>query len=226
MKLFTPRYDDPNSLASRLRRKRAERLRPMIVAASVGNWTCSILDIGGEASYWQTTIGRDDLSSSGVHITLLNHTDEYVGTDLDPALFTVIIADGCQLPFADGAFDIAHSNSTIEHVGDWQRREAFAREIRRVARCYYVQTPAFGFPLEPHYRFPYFQMLPEPARIWMLQHFALGPFPVAKDLADAIRFSDDARLLSHKQFAWLFPDAIIERERFLGFTKSLMAVRK
>ena len=49
---------------------------------------------------------------------------------------------------------------------------------------------------------------------------------MAKDLTEAIRFSDDARLLSHKQFAWLFPDAIIERERFLGFTKSLMAVRK
>jgi hypothetical protein len=61
MKLFTPRYDDPNSLASRLRRRRAERLRPMIVAISVGNWTCSILDIGGEASYWQTAIGLDDL---------------------------------------------------------------------------------------------------------------------------------------------------------------------
>jgi len=226
MKLFTPRYDDPNSLASRLRRRRAERLRPMIVAISVGNWTCSILDIGGEASYWQTAIGLDDLRELRAHISLLNHTDKYVGTDLDPALFTVVIADGCQLPFADGAFDIAHSNSTIEHVGDWQRREAFAREIRRVARCYYVQTPAFSFPLEPHYRLPYFQMLPEPARLWMLQHFAVGAFPVAKDLTEAIRFSDDARLISRKQFACLFPDAIIERERFLGLTKSLMAVRK
>ena len=155
MKLFTPRYDDPNSLASRLRRRRAERLWPMIAAASAVSRTCSILDIGGEASYWQTAIGLDDLRELRAHITLLNHTDKYVGIDLDPALFTVVIADGCQLPFADGAFDIAHSNSTIEHVGDWQRREAFARETRRVARCYYVQTPAFSFPLEPHYRLPY-----------------------------------------------------------------------
>jgi hypothetical protein len=221
-----PPDDDPNSLASRLRRKQAERLRPMIVLVSAMNWTCSILDIGGEASYWQTAIGLDDLREWRVHITLLNHTDKYVGTDLDPALFTVVIADGCQLPFADGSFDIAHSSSTIEHVGDWQRREAFAREIRRVARRYFVQTPAFGFPLEPHYRFPYFQMLPEPARIWMLQHFALGTFPLAEDLPHAIRFSGDVRLLSRNQFTLLFPDAIIERERFLGLTKLLMAVRK
>ena len=215
--LYRP-YDDPNSLAS--------RLRPMIVLASATKWTCSILDIGGEASYWQTAIGLDYLREWRAHITLLNHTDKYVGTNLDPALFTVVIAEGCQLPFADGSFDIAHSNSTIEHVGDWQRREAFAREIRRVARRYFVQTPAFGFPLEPHYQFPYFQMLPEPARIWMLQHFALGTFPVAEDLPHAIRFSGDVRLLSRNQFTLLFPDAIIERERFLGLTKLLMAVRK
>ena len=94
MKVFTPRYDDPNSLASRLRRRRAERLPPMIVAISVGNRTCSIFDIDGEASYWQTAIGLDDPRELRAHITLLNHTDKYVGTDLDPALFTVVIADG------------------------------------------------------------------------------------------------------------------------------------
>ena len=49
---------------------------------------------------------------------------------------------------------------------------------------------------------------------------------MAKDLTEAIRFSDDARLLSRKQFSCLFPDAIIEHERFFSLTKSLMAVRK
>src|SRR3954470_4509303 len=38
-----------------------------------------------------------------------------------------------RLPFADGAFDLAYSNSVLEHVGD---RAGLAREIRRVARSW------------------------------------------------------------------------------------------
>ena len=36
---------------------------------------------------------------------------------------------------------------------------------------------------------------------------------------------DDARLLDFKAMAELFPDGAIERERFAGFTKSLIAIR-
>ena len=85
--------------------------------------------------------------------------------------------------------------------------------------------PAFSFPMEPHFGMPYFHWLPEPARVWMLQHFALGHYPRLPDLRDAIRCHENVRLISRRQFAFLFPDASIERERFLGLTKSLMAVR-
>ena len=37
----------------------------------------------------------------------------------------------------------------IEHVAP-ERRDAFARELRRVARGWFVQTPALSFPIEPH----------------------------------------------------------------------------
>src|SRR4029077_5741526 len=47
------------------------------------------------------------------------------------------------LPFADGEFDLAYCNSVIEHVPP-ERRQAFAVELRRVARGWYVQTPAWG----------------------------------------------------------------------------------
>src|SRR5581483_9921056 len=53
------------------------------------------------------------------------------------------------LPFADGEFDLAYCSSVIEHVRP-ERRPAFAAEVRRVARGWYVQTPARSFPLEPH----------------------------------------------------------------------------
>src|SRR3954452_24438232 len=63
------------------------------------------------------------------------------------------------LPFADGEFDLAYCSSVIEHVEPAQRPD-FARELRRVARGWYVQTPAFSFPIEPHALLPFAHWLP------------------------------------------------------------------
>ncbi|HEX4106838.1 MAG TPA: class I SAM-dependent methyltransferase [Solirubrobacteraceae bacterium] len=70
-------------------------------------------------------------------------------------------ADG--LPFAAGEFDLAYCSSVIEHVPR-ARRSAFAAELRRVARGWYVQTPAFSFPIEPHSLLPAAHWLPPAAR--------------------------------------------------------------
>jgi SAM-dependent methyltransferase len=53
------------------------------------------------------------------------------------------------LPFADGEFDLVYCSSVIEHVPP-TRRATFAAELRRVGRGWFVQTPAYSFPLEPH----------------------------------------------------------------------------
>jgi SAM-dependent methyltransferase len=57
------------------------------------------------------------------------------------------------LPFADGEFDLAYCSSVIEHVAPL-RRAAFAAELGRVARGWFVQTPAYSFPIEPHSLLP------------------------------------------------------------------------
>jgi hypothetical protein len=217
-------YDDPTSLGFRLRRKRSERIRHLIEVVNAEMGRCRVLDIGGEVRYWRI-LEDTYLRQQHVSITLLNHSDEYVDDPPDPSIYTCVLGDGCNLPFPDYTFDIAHSNSVIEHVGGWKRKLRFAAETRRVAKRYYVQMPSFSFPYEPHYGVPLFQYLPEPARIWMLQHFALGQYPRVPDLPDAVRCHEDVRLISQRQFAFLFPDAAIEKERFLGLTKSLMAVR-
>jgi SAM-dependent methyltransferase len=67
------------------------------------------------------------------------------------------------LPFADGEFDLAYCSSVIEHVAPG-RRDAFAAELRRVARGFYVQTPAFSFPIEPHSLLPFAHWLPAALR--------------------------------------------------------------
>jgi len=224
MSLFD--YDDPESFAYRLRRRRSYHLRALIERiASSQDGRCRILDVGGEDRYWLNIFGGDWLRQHRVEIVLLNHTDEYVSHAIDPLIFTVVIGDGCTLPYGDGVFDLAHANSVIEHVGKWERQRKFAKEICRVARRYYVQTPARCFPIEAHTRFPWFQYLPAGMRVWLFQHLSLASYPKV-DAVRAQAFHDELRLLSHRQFALLFPDAMITRERLVGLTKSYMAVSR
>jgi SAM-dependent methyltransferase len=67
------------------------------------------------------------------------------------------------LPFADDEFDLVYCSSVIEHVPP-ARRAAFAAEIRRVGRGWFVQTPAFSFPIEPHSLLPAAHWLPRSLR--------------------------------------------------------------
>jgi SAM-dependent methyltransferase len=63
------------------------------------------------------------------------------------------------LPFADGEFELVYCSSVVEHVPP-ARRAAFAAEIRRVGRGWFVQTPAWSFPIEPHALLPFAHWLP------------------------------------------------------------------
>ena len=67
------------------------------------------------------------------------------------------------LPFADGEFDLVYCSSVIEHVPP-ARREAFAQELRRVGKGWFVQTPAWSFPIEPHALLPLAHWLPPTLR--------------------------------------------------------------
>jgi SAM-dependent methyltransferase len=126
-------------------------------------------------------------------------------------------ADGTDLPYTDGEFPVAFSNSVIEHVPqDLQAR--FAAEIRRVADRYYVQTPNKWFPIEPHYQLPLVQFLPERLLKALNQRYSFG-------FREKGRW-EPVRLLSASELQRLFPDAEIHRERLFGLTKSLMAVRR
>jgi len=113
------------------------------------------------------------------------------------------------LPFADGEFDLAYCSSVIEHV-EPRHREAFARELRRVARGWYVQTPAYSFPVEPHALLPVAHWLPPRVR---RSYWRLG---VAGDW-------EDIALLRRAEMTDLFGRPVPER---LGpLVKSWVSVR-
>ena len=71
-----------------------------------------------------------------------------------------VAGDGRSLPFRDGSFDVVFSNSVIEHVGDAASQRRFAREVARVGRAYWVETPNRWFPVEQHLLTPLVHWLP------------------------------------------------------------------
>jgi hypothetical protein len=150
-------------------------------------------------------------------------------TQTDPAQHENIAfsqGDATELPqFADGQFDICFSNSVIEHVGDWQKMQGFAAETRRIGITYMVQTPYFWFPVEPHARSLFIHWLPESWAYRLLMRKRHGFWPKAESVVDAVAQVQSARMLDYRQFAALFPDGDISRERFAGLTKSLIAIR-
>ena len=112
-----------------------------------------ILDVGGAPETWELLAERP-------RVTLLN--TPRTKKEMSRAAAWVA-GDGRALPFADGAFDIVFSNSVIEHVGDSASQERFAREVMRVGRAYWVQTPNRRFPVEQHLLTPAVHWLP---RAW------------------------------------------------------------
>ena len=76
-------------------------------------------------------------------------------------LIPYVQGDACALPFADGAFDVVHSNAVIEHVGDRARQEAFVLEALRVGHRVFVTTPNRWFPIEVHTKLPLVHWLPD-----------------------------------------------------------------
>ncbi len=75
---------------------------------------------------------------------------------------TAVRADGRELPFADGEFDLGFSNAVIEHVaGGREGQRQFIAELCRVAGKVFVTTPNRLFPIDPHSLLPFVHWLPD-----------------------------------------------------------------
>ena len=176
-----------------------------------------VLDVGGTPETW-------DMASVRPRVTLLNmpRTREELA-----AAEAWVAGDGRALPFRDGAFDVVFSNSVIEHVGDAESQRRFAREVMRVGRGWWVQTPNRWFPVEQHLLTPVVHWLPRRWQRAVVPRFTVWN-AVVRPSADRREFYlrhylEDVRLLDAGQLGALFPGARVIRERFCGWTKSLVA---
>lgn len=194
---------------------RRRRMRRFASLFNAGPET-TIVDVGGYPWDWANGPVR-------ASITIVNvHKPDLPDAELSRWNFT--IADGRQLPFEDGSFDIGFSNSVIEHLSNYKDQHAFASEIARVARHVWVQTPAKSFPVEPHLLTPFIHYFPRALQRKLLRYTVWGL--VAKPTEEQREaFLHEVRLLSHREMRQLFPDCRILRERFLLLTKSYIAAR-
>ena len=197
------------ALQRRFRRRRMAQFARMF---GLGPRT-RILDVGGDLWNWQFLQVRPTLTVVNVFPP---------PTDLPPDV-TWVVGDACDLPFPDGAFDVAFSNSVVEHLSTDENQRRFADEVQRVARAYYVQTPNRWFPIEPHLMAPFIHYLP---RQWQRPLYPLTPWALlnSPDLATLDRQFRELRLLTAAQLRRLFPEAQILTERAAGIAKSFVAL--
>jgi hypothetical protein len=173
-----------------------------------------ILDVGGRNEFWRHHgwAGRDDVS-----ITLVNLFEQpRRHHNVHPR-----VGDATDLgEFDDGEFDVVFSNSVIEHLETVERQHAMAREVRRVGLAYWVQTPNFWFPLEPHFLVPGWQWMPMAVRTELLHRLPLAGERPVRERRHARRRVESIRLLKRRELEAMFPGGTIRAERMAGAVKS------
>ena len=165
----------------------------------------TILDVGGFRCTWEL-IGRTD----GVILLNIQNPENKEG-------FDHILASALAIALGDQSFDLAFSNSVIEHVGSEENQFQFAKEMRRVGKRIYCQTPSRLFPIDPHLTTPFLHWLPVR---WLtptfLRYFTLNGWLWGKP------YEYDVTWISKAKLRKMFPSCKIKTERFLLLPKSFI----
>lgn len=217
------------SFSGRARKVRAEIFRQQFLIDE----NTKILDLGSETgSNIKFVLDGTRAQASNIYIADIDSFAVEKGRE-NFGFIPVVISESEGLPFPDGYFDIVYCSSVIEHVtipknSVWttysgaefkkkslERQTAFANEIRRLGKQYFVQTPYRHFPVESHSWLPFVAWLPRWLLILTLR--ITNTFWVKNT-------SPDWYLLNKRELSALFPEARIAEENKWGMTKSIMAI--
>lgn len=206
---------NPVSFGNRCRARRFQQFSKLIARCT---HPVRILDVGGTTRFWEL---RGWAGSKAYEITTLNLEPE-------PRRYEnvlPVVGDATDMHcFADGQFDVAFSNSVIEHLFTLEKQAKMAAEVQRVARAHWVQTPNYWFPVEPHFHLPGWQWYPEALRVWCIRRFRCGWRGPCRDVEEARRSVREVRLLTRAELRLLFPRSELRPERFCGLVKSWVAL--
>jgi hypothetical protein len=207
--------ENPASLSNRLR---ARRFRHFEALVSSLPQPLHILDVGGTNDFWEKRgwAGRSDVQIFSLNLSPEKQRHENIIPLAGNA------ADLSQ--FGNDSFDIAFSNSVIEHLFTFDTQRRMASEIRRVGKAFWVQTPNFWFPMEPHFQVPGWQWMPLDLRVAIIQRWRCGWRGPCSDRLAARKLVEEVRLLSRNALEAMFPGATLIPERFCGLVKSWTVV--
>jgi 2-polyprenyl-3-methyl-5-hydroxy-6-metoxy-1,4-benzoquinol methylase len=178
-----------------------------------------ILDVGGYPWCWLDS--RVPLSVTILNLHILPGLENQYKDRCK-----LVIGDATRMQFQDQQFDIVFSNSVIEHLGTYQQQEKFAKEVRRVGRDLWIQTPAKCFFFEPHLLTPFIHWLPKQMQISLARYFTVWGWITKPSKQTAVEYVDELRLLNETEMRDLFQDCEIVKEKIFGLTKSYIAVRR
>lgn len=211
-----------DSYASRFRRRRMQQLASLIERKQLTG--LSVLDIGGTQQFWELNlqylppgaIAEIDIVNLPPQQATQTQFGEvslnvYAGNALDRSSFRL------------DNYDLVHSNSVIEHVGNLSAQLQLASSIPTLGKYYWVQTPAKCFPLEPHFYVPLFAYLPLSVRAALLRTFNLGFHKREENWLQSRITCEETRLINYPEYRALFPGAEILKEKILFLTKSYTA---
>ena len=195
-----------------------------------GDKTIDILDLGGGTGvFWQFI--PNDLYEN-INIYIADITNNHKSKIENYGYQFILLDEGSLQNFKENQFDIVVCNSVIEHVTIdknevWSVRNSqifrkmaehhqfeFARDIIRISKNYFVQTPNKHFPFELHTWLPFIQYIP---RKFLIRFIKLtNKFWIKKT-------SPDWNLLTVKKMKQLFSTATIISEKCCGLKKSIIA---
>lgn len=177
----------------------------------------NIVDLGGTALNWSYLAAKPS-------VTLINiRRPKEADTESDQ--FTYVTGDATDLDADDCSYDIAYSNSVIEHLHTRENQERFAAEARRVGRRVWVQCPAREFFLEPHLVTPFVHWLPDNVKRKIYRNvtvLGLVTRPSQEKVDDLV---SEIQLLTEEDMRALFPDCELIVQRWLGMKRSYIAYR-
>ena len=201
----------PTSLSNRLRTRRFSMFERLVGKLPK---PVRIIDLGGTAEFWKQ---RGCAERPDYQITTVNIDP----SPSDYSNISSIYGDVRNLTqFEDNSFDVSFSNSVIEHLFEIRHQRAMAHEHMRLAKAWWLQTPNFWFPIEPHFHLPGWQWLPEGARIAIIRRVGVGHRGQCPDRVRAKQIVQEIRLLTRRELIEMFPNGSMWAERFAGLVKS------
>ncbi|MCP4414164.1 MAG: methyltransferase domain-containing protein [Gammaproteobacteria bacterium] len=165
-----------------------------------------ILDLGGQPCIW-------DFIDIPLDITCLNLPGVAFKDHITHHNITYTEGDACNMPgISTGQYDLVFSNSAIEHVGNIEKRKQFAKEVLRISKNFWIQTPSKAYPLEAHCGMPFWWFYPDRFRSFFLKKWK-------KKLPAWTEMVAGTTIVSKKELISLFPTGKIKTE-WVIFPKS------